>query len=43
MGVPAQAIRMLTIEQTERWDIMQANAAAQQVSKRSRETERRLN
>jgi hypothetical protein len=36
IGVPAQAIRMLTIEQTERWDMMQANAAAQQVSKQAR-------
>ncbi len=29
--VPTQAIRMLTIEQTERWEIMQASAAVQQV------------
>jgi hypothetical protein len=27
----AQAIRMLTIEETERWEILQTNAAAQQV------------
>jgi hypothetical protein len=30
---------MLTIEQTERWDMMQANAAAQQVSKLARDRE----
>jgi hypothetical protein len=26
-----QAIRMLSIEQTERWEVMQADAAAQKV------------